>query len=176
MAVSTPVCSNPWLLIGGLMLKLDPEKPAASVVWPETRAPVSKRVLSNTSTALIQDGYIYSAKISGELVCLEARTGNQVWQTNSVTDLKNGSSIHLSPNGDSVLLFTNEGNLIRARLTPQGYVEIARGHLLDGTYAFNGRNVVWPPPSYANRCVLARNDKELVCASLAANLGLAPEH
>ena len=26
----------------------------------------------------------------------------------------------------------------------------------------------WPPPAYANRHVFARNDKELVCASLAA--------
>lgn len=26
------------LLIGGLMLKLDADKPAASVLWPETRA------------------------------------------------------------------------------------------------------------------------------------------
>jgi len=167
MAVSTPVFSDLWLLIGGLMLKLDAEKPAASVLWPENRAP-SKRILSNTSTALLRGGYVYSAKISGELVCLEAGTGNQVWQTNTVTDLKNGSSIHLTPNGDSVLLFTNEGNLIRAQLNPEGYRELGRVHLLDGTYTYNGRRVVWPPPAYANRHVFARNDKELIRASLAA--------
>jgi len=167
MAVSTPVFADPWLLIAGLMLKLDVQKPAVSLVWPDSRV-ATKRVLSNTSTALLQDGYVYSAKISGELVCLEASTGNQVWQTNTVTDLKNGSSIHLTPNGDSVLLFTNEGNLIRARLSPRGYHELARVHLLDGTHPFNGRNVVWPPPAYANRHVFARNDKELICASLAA--------
>jgi len=33
---------------------------------------------------------------------------------------------------------------------------------------FNGRNVVWPPPAYANRHVFARNDKEIIRASLAA--------
>ena len=166
-AVSTPVFSNPWLLIAGMMLKLDPNKPAASMLWPESRS-ISKRILSNTSTPLLQNDYVFSAKTSGELVCLEARTGNQVWQTNTVTDLKNGSSIHLTPNGDSVLLFTNEGNLIRARLSPDGYHELSRVHLLDPTYPFNGRNVVWPPPAYANRHVFARNDKELICASVAA--------
>jgi hypothetical protein len=110
---------------------------------------------------------VFSAKTSGELVCLEAGTGKQVWQTNTVTELKNGSSIHLTRNGDSVLLFTDQGNLIRARLSSGGYHELSRVHLLDPTHPFNGRNVVWPPPAYANRHVLARNDKEIIRAFLA---------
>jgi outer membrane protein assembly factor BamB len=167
MAVSTPVFSNHRLLIAGLMMKLDEDKPVASVLWPETRA-VTKRVLSNTSTALLQADYVFSAKISGELVCLEASTGKEVWQTNTVTSLKNGSSVHLTPNEGSVLLFTDQGNLIRARLSAAGYQELGRVHLLDPTHPFNGRNVVWPPPAYANRHVFARNDKELICASLEA--------
>jgi len=167
MAISTPVFSDPWLLIGGLMLKLDSTKPEESVVWPESRA-LSKRVLSNTSTALLQSGCVYSARISGELVCFEASTGKELWQTNSITDSGNGSSIHITPNADSVLLFTNQGNLIRARLIREGYYELSRAHLLDPIHLFNGRNVVWPPPAYANGHVFARNDKELICASLAA--------
>ena len=166
-AVSTPVFSHNRLLIGGLMLKLDTDKPAASVLWPETRA-LSKRILSNTSTALLQGEYVFSARTSGELVCLEAGTGNSVWQTNTVTSQGNGSSIHLTPNGDSVLLFTDQGNLIRACLSSSGYQEISRVHLLDPIHPFNGRNVVWPPPAYANGRVFARNDKELICASLEA--------
>ena len=167
MAVSTPVFSNPWLLIAGVMLKLDPNKPGASFVWPESRAP-TRRVLSNTSTPLLQGDYVYSAKISGELVCLEAATGKDLWQTNKVTSANNGSSIHLTPNGNSVLLSTDQGNLIRARLTPKGYEELSRTHLIDPIYPYNGRNVVWPPPAYANGHVFVRNDKELICASLAA--------
>ncbi len=167
MAVSTPVFSNHRLLIGGLMIKLDADKPEASMLWPETR-PAMRRILSNTSTALLRGEYVFSAKTSGELICLEASTGKELWQTNTVTSLKNGSSIHLTPNGDSVLLFTDEGNLIRARLSAGGYQEISRTHLIDPTTPFGGRNVVWPPPAYANRHVFARNDHELICASLAA--------
>jgi outer membrane protein assembly factor BamB len=167
VAVSTPVFLNNRLLIGGLMLKLAEDKPAASVLWPENRA-VLKRILSNTSTALLQGDYVFSAKTSGELVCLEADTGKEIWQTNSVTDLKNGSSIHLAPNGDSVFLFTNEGNLIRAHLSSQGYHELSRTHLLEPTSPFNSRKVVWPPPAYANHQVFARNDRLLVCAWLGA--------
>ena len=167
MAVSTPVFANGRLLIAGLMFKLDPDKPAPSVLWPETM-PATRRVLSNTSTALLNGEYVYSAKTSGELACLEAATGKQVWTTNTVTDLKNGSSIHLTPCGDAVFLFTNQGNLIRAQLTPQGYREFGRAHLLDPTSLFGDRKCAWTPPAYANRHVYARNDRELVCASLAA--------
>jgi outer membrane protein assembly factor BamB len=168
MAVSTPVSAKGRLLVGGLMFQLDADQPAASLLWPESGGPVTKRVLSNTSTALLQGDYIFSARTSGELVCLEAGTGKEVWQTNGVTSLKNGSCIHLTPNDGSVLLFTDQGNLIRARLSAEGYRELGRVHLLDPKYPFNGRNVVWPPPAYANGRVFTRNDEELVCASLVA--------
>jgi outer membrane protein assembly factor BamB len=164
--VSTPVFHDNLLLIGGLMLKLDPEKSDASVLWPNTKA-VSRRILSHTSTALLQDDCVFSAKSSGELVCLEAKTGKQVWETGKATDLKNGASIHLTANGDSVFLYTDKGELIRAQLTVKGYKEISRARLLEPTFPFAGRKVAWPPPAYANRQVFARNDKELVCISLA---------
>ena len=167
VAVSTPVFSDGRLLIGGLMLRLDPDKPAASVLWPVGQA-ASKRVLSNTSTALVQGEYVFSARTSGELVCLEAGSGKQVWQTDSVTDLGNGASIHLTPCGEAVFLFTDQGDLIRAQLTPQGYREISRARLLEPTSPFGGRKRAWTPPAYANRHVFARSDQELVCASLAA--------
>jgi len=111
---------------------------------------------------------VYSAKISGELVCLEAATGKQVWATNSVTTMKNGSSIHLTPNGKAVFLFTDRGDLIRAELTPQGCREFSRTHLLEPTSPFGDRKCAWVPPAYANRRIFVRNDAELICASLAA--------
>jgi outer membrane protein assembly factor BamB len=166
-AISTPVFSNGRLLVGGLMFKLDPAKPAASILWPETLAPM-KRILSNTSTALLQGDHVFSARISGELVCLEAGTGKQLWDEKTVTELGNGSSIHITPCGNAVFLFTDRGDLIRAQVTPEGYREISRAHLLDGTSPFGPKKRAWTPPAFANRHVFARNDLELVCASLAA--------
>ena len=165
--VSTPVFSNDRLLLSGLMLKLDAEKPAATVLWPEAKSP-ARTVLSNTSTPLLRGNCVFSARSSGELVCLDAATGKVLWETNSVTDLKGGASIHLTVNGDSVLLFNNRGELIRAQLTAQGYRELGRATVLEPTYPFGGRKVVWAPPAFANHHVFARNEKELVCASLAA--------
>ncbi len=166
-AIPTPVVQSNRLLIGGLMLELNDSQPTAKVIWPESRA-AAKRILSNTSTALLQGDHVYSAKSSGEFVCLEAATGKQVWGTTNVTELKPGASIHLTPNGDSVFLFTDQGNLILARLTPQGYQEISRVHLLEPTSILFAGKFAWVPPVFANRCIFARNDEELVCASLAA--------
>ncbi|MEO6184180.1 MAG: PQQ-binding-like beta-propeller repeat protein [Verrucomicrobiota bacterium] len=166
-SIPTPVAQKNRLLISGLMYELNADQPTAKVLWPESKAP-SKRLLSNTSTAMLRDDYIYSAKSNGELVCLEAGTGNQVWGTTNVTKLQTGASIHLTPNGDATFLFTDEGNLILARLTPGGYREISRLHLLKPTSILFKGKFAWVPPVYANRHVFARNDEELICASLAA--------
>jgi hypothetical protein len=149
------------------MFQLEADKPSASVIWPASKV-VSRRVFSNTSTALFRSDHVYTAKSSGELVCLDASTGNQIWETDKVTDLKSGASIHLTPNGESVLLFTDKGELIRAQLSPAGYREISRVSLVRPTLPFGGRKVTWAPPAYANRHIFVRNGEELICASLAA--------
>ena len=111
---------------------------------------------------------MFSAKMSGGFVCLDASTGKQLWMTDKVTEMVNGTSAHVTPNGDAVFLYTDKGDLIRAQLTSDGYKEISRTQLVEPTYPYAGRKVAWSPPAYANRCVFARNDRELICASLAA--------
>lgn len=167
-SIPTPVVQKNRLLISGLMLELDNNLPDAKVLWPETLAP-SKRLLSNTSTAVLRGDHVFSAKSNGELVCLDAGTGKKVWGATNVTGLKTGASIHLTPNGDSAFLFTDEGNLILSRLTSDGCREISRVHLLEPTSFLGAQKFAWAPPSFANHHVFARNDEELVCASLAAN-------
>lgn len=164
-SVATPVLQGNRLLVSGLMLELSGDPPAAKFLWPENRAP-SRRLLSNTSTALIQGEYIYGARTGGPLVCLEAATGREVWSTNSVTAQRNGASIQITPHRGGFLLFTDEGNLILAELSPAGYREIGRSHLIDPTWPFNGAKFVYAPPAFANRHVFARSEAEIVCASL----------
>jgi outer membrane protein assembly factor BamB len=147
------------------MFELAADKPAAKVLWPVSTAP-ARRILSHTSTALLKDDCVYSAKSSGEFICLDAKTGRQLWLSTDVTELKGGASVHITANGKSELLYTDRGELIRARLTPEGYEEISRAKVLEPTFPFSGRNVAWSPPAYANGHIFARSGKELVCASL----------
>jgi len=165
-SVATPVFQGNRLLVSGLMLDLSADAPR--FLWPENRA-ASKRLLSNTSTALLQGEYLFSIRGTGEFVCLEAATGRQIWATNGLTALKNGASAHITPQGNGFFLFTDEGNLIRAQLSPAGYREISRSHLIDPTWPFGQTKFVYAPPAFANRHVFARSEAEVVCGALEAN-------
>ena len=162
-AVPTPVFAGDRLLLGGLMLKLAADKPGESVLWPEA---ISKRSLSSTSTPMLRGGLVFSAKDKGEFICLDATTGGQLWENKTVTDLTTAATIHITANGDTALIFNDRGELIRARLDADGYHEISRALVITPAYPFGGRKVVWTPPSYANGHIFARNEKEIVCASL----------
>ena len=166
-SVATPVFHRNRLLVSGLMLDLSADPPAAAFLWPAIRVP-SKRILSNTSTPILQGEYIFGAKGWGELVCLEAATGRQIWSTNSLTASKNGASMNITPQGGAFFLFTDEGNLIRAQLSSAGYREISRAHLIDPTWPFLQTKYVYAPPAFSNRHVFARSEAEVVCASLEA--------
>ena len=166
-AVATPVFQDDLLLVSGLMFRLDQNQPAASVLWPEAKA-LSRRILSNMCMPLILGGHVFAGKKTGHLVCLDARTGEPVWETDKATGLVHGATIHLTANGDSVLLFTDQGNLIRARLDGAGYHELSRVHLIEPDYHFGSHQIVWAPLAFADRQVFARNCHELICGSLAA--------
>lgn len=168
-ATATPVCVGDRLLVSGLMFRLAADRPAATVLWPENRG-VTKRVLSNTSTPMFTGDLIFSAMNQGELVCLDPDTGTELWRTDQVTDRKGGASVNLTANGDAVWLYTNRGELIRARLSRLGYEEVSRTKVLSPTQSFGGRKVAWAAPAYANRRIFARSERELVCGSLEAEL------
>jgi len=79
-STASPVREKNSLLISGFMLELSGDGTMSTPVWPKSRA-VARRVLSNTSTPLLKGDHVYSAKSSGELVCLDSHTGEQVWVT-----------------------------------------------------------------------------------------------
>src|SRR5262249_43078758 len=93
------------------------------------------------------------------------------WETFAPTTGKNTRVPHgsafLVKNGDRFFLMSETGDLIIARLSPKGYDEVSRTHLLEPTGTAFGRSEVWSHPALACRCGFARNDKELVCVSLA---------
>jgi outer membrane protein assembly factor BamB len=164
---ATPMQRGDKLLVSGLMFQLESAKPAATVLWPESRS-APKVVLSACSISLLQDGCVFSGKTNGHLVCLDGGDGKTLWDTDQVTGKGQGATIHLTPNGDSALIFTDQGNLIRARLTREGYQQLSRVHVVDPVQPFAGHKIIWPPPAYANGHIFIHNGSELVCASLTS--------
>jgi len=123
-------------------------------------------------TPFVEGGHIYGVCSYGQLRCLKAETGERVWETLQATthDGKPArwANAFLIKNGERFFVANEKGDLIIAKLSPEGYQELSRVHLLEPTGTAAGRDVVWSHPAFANRCVYARNDKELICVSLAA--------
>jgi hypothetical protein len=157
---------------GTLAVKLAADRPAATVGWrSKSNNPIKPDVLHAVmTTPAIKDGHLYGVCAMGELRCLKAATGERVWETlKAVTGEKAFcGTAFIVEQGDRYFLFNDQGELIIARLTPKGYDEVSRARLLKPTQETRGRTIVWSHPAFANRCVYARNDAEIVCASLAA--------
>ena len=175
MSIPTPLKSGDRLFLtsfynGSLMLRIANDTP--EMIWESKK--VSEKdtdgLHSVMATPLIQDGYIYSPCSYGQFRCLKEETGERIWETFAPTSGKSErwGNAFVVKNGARAFIFSEKGDLIIAKLTPEKYDEISRAHLIDPVNRDPGRFVVWSHPAFANRCVYARNDKEIVCVSLAA--------
>jgi hypothetical protein len=106
----------------------------------------------------------------GELRCLDARTGDRVWQCDAAVGGNLGLFGHafLIQHEDRTFIWNDQGELILTRLTPRGCETISRAKLLDTSERTRGRDILWCHPAFANRCLYVHNGKELICVSLAA--------
>jgi outer membrane protein assembly factor BamB len=177
IGVATPVVEKDRVFFtsfydGSLLLRLPADQPAVEKVWQ-----IAGRDERNTdalhsiiSTPIFQDGYIYGVDSYGELRCLDAADGRRLWEDLSATPKARWSTIHFVRNHDRDWLFNERGELIIAQLSPAGYKEISRASLLEPTLdqLRQRGGVCWSHPAFANRHIFARNDKELVSASLEA--------
>ena len=66
-----------------------------------------------------------------------------------------------------IQLYEDGELLLLDQLNPEGHNIAGRWQLLDPTSSSFGRKVVWSHPAFARKCVFARNDKEIICVSLA---------
>jgi outer membrane protein assembly factor BamB len=166
---------------GPMMLELSADKPEAKLLWrgssnSELRTDKLHAIMS---TPVLEGDYIYGVCSYGQLRCLKMKTGERVWEsleaTGSTGDTGRQSdrwkNAFIVKQGGRYFLANETGDLIIAELKPDGYHELSRAHLLEPTTPEAGRPVVWSHPAFANRCVYMRNDKELICASLAAGAG-----
>ena len=177
MAIMAPRQSGDFLFAGGhnrrsVGLKLDRSKPAATRIWQGSRtlglAPVS-------GTPFVQDGVAYGIDGDGIFRAVRMPTGERLWGTakpvNGQDDDRRGpkeGATFVTRNGGRFFIFGENGDLVIARLSPERYEELSRVHLLDPVGVGLGRSVVWSHPAYAQKCIFARNDREIVCVSLAA--------
>ncbi len=177
ISVATPVVQNNRLLVtsfydGAMMFHLPPDRLAIELLWHKIGLDEqhTEGLHSIISTPLLQGDYAYGVDSYGELRCLDANTGERVWESMAAVPRARWSTIHFVTQADKVWMFNERGELLITRLSPRGFDEISRAKLIEPTtrqLAQRG-GVCWAHPAFANRHVLARNDEELVSASLAA--------
>lgn len=175
MSIMAPRLAGDILLVGGynnrsLGLKLDATRPAATTIWQGGRG---KGLAPVSGTPYVEEGIAYGIDSDGMFRAVRVASGERLWETNlPVTGDEDRrapeGACFVTKNGSRFFLFGESGDLVIARLTPQKYEEISRAKLLEPTSRGIGRMVVWSHPAYAQRCVFARNDKEIVCASLSS--------
>ena len=164
----------------GALYGLADAEPAATLIW---RGEPKSAVYCANSTPFIAGDTLYGCDCdTGALTAVALDDGRRLWESRVPTTGGDRRAPHGTaflvrqevpvagdpPGATRVWIFSETGDLVLARLSPEKYVELGRMHLLDPTNECFGRDVVWSHPAFAGGCIFVRNDRELVCVSAAA--------
>jgi outer membrane protein assembly factor BamB len=181
MTVMTPVLDGQRLLVssfreGARLFLLDQTKPGATLLWKgnSTSEVDTDTIHALINTPVIDGDYIYGVDSYGEMRCLNADTGERVWESlDAVKEKARWAAAFFVKNHDRYFINNDRGELIIATLGPEGFNEISRTELITPTHPTARRRqrgaVHWSHPAYANQHIVTRNDNEIIRASLAKN-------
>ena len=172
--IMSPVRSEQFIYVGGysnksLLVELAADGSSAQPVWRDRAqhglSPINVQPYVNDKT-------MYGFDQNGHLYAVELPSGKRLWDTTEPVSKRPANSgtafiVRQGTEGDRYWLFNDSGDLIIAELTPAGYKEIDRTHLINPTNTAFGRDVVWCMPAFANRRLYVRNDNECICVDLA---------
>lgn len=173
--IMSPARSGNHMFVGGyssktLMVELADDKPGAEMLW---RDQAQHGISPINVQPHVVDGTMYGFDQNGQLYAVEIPSGKRLWNTPApVSERPSGSGtafiVRHGDTGNRYWLFNDSGDIIMANLTPAGYEEIDRAHVIEPTNIAFGRDVVWCMPAFANKRMYVRNDVECICVDLAA--------
>ncbi|MEZ6137516.1 MAG: PQQ-binding-like beta-propeller repeat protein [Pirellulaceae bacterium] len=156
---------------GSMMVELSEDGLSSELLWravgPDEQHTESLHAMIGTS--ILDGDYVYGVDSYGEFRCLDAKTGERIWEDQTAVPRSRWATIHMVRQADRVWMFNERGDLLIAKLSPQGLEILDRAHLIDPTRVqLNKREgVCWSHPAFAEKSVFARSDEKLVRASLA---------
>ncbi|MBS0208295.1 MAG: PQQ-like beta-propeller repeat protein [Planctomycetes bacterium] len=168
VSIATPIYQQGLVFVAGYWqgskaIRLGPARNDAGLAWEDT-----KLLRGLMSQPLYRDGHVYLLDKQFGLTCFELATGTKKWDDkNEMTPRGRNPQAELVwlNDSDRAIILNAEGELILARLTPEGYHEQSRTKIIGPT---------WAHPAFAGRHVYARDDSELVCVELPVADGATP--
>jgi outer membrane protein assembly factor BamB len=178
VTIATPRISGDRIFLtsfyhGSQLLEITNHPFGARIVWDRhstSQSGFDQGLHSVITTPVWNGEYIYGICGGGELRCLDARTGDRLWESDAAVGGAPGlfASAFFVQQEDRVFIWNDHGELILGRLTPEGFGQISKAKLLDTSENTRGRDILWCHPAYANRRVYVHNGKEMICVELAA--------
>ncbi|MFY9253403.1 MAG: PQQ-binding-like beta-propeller repeat protein [Fuerstiella sp.] len=168
--IMSPIVMGEHLYVAGysnksLLLKLDKEKPRATEVWRDKR-----NIICPVNVQPFPVGNVlYGFDQKGVMRAIQLPDGERLWETQDVIGKRPAGSetAFLVQHEDHFWLFNELGELIIAKIAPEGYTEIDRFKVIEQSNLAFGRDVVWSMPAFANKHAYIRNDNEIICVDLA---------
>jgi outer membrane protein assembly factor BamB len=122
-------------------------------------------------TSIVEEDLVFGTDSYGEFRCLDAKTGDRIWEDNTAVPRARWATIHMVRQADRVWMFNERGELMITKLSKQGLQILSRSKLIEPTRDQLGQRggVCWSHPAFAEKSIFARNDKQLVRVSLEAS-------
>jgi len=178
IGIATPVTSGDSLFVtsfydGSVMLRTPKDRVGYELLWKrvgrsEQDTDALQSIISNP---IFVGDHIYGVDSYGEFRCLDAKTGDRLWEDQTLVKRNRWATIHMVQRGNWVWMFNEQGELLLTQLSPAGVTVLSRTSVIAPTQiqlTRRGEGVCWAAPAFANRCIYVRSDNELVCCSLAA--------
>jgi outer membrane protein assembly factor BamB len=170
----TVLLSSFWW--GSKLLRLQPGDAAPEIVWETERESDTRTTHLNSlmCTPVLRDGHFFGVCSYGQLRGLHWETGARRWENLEIIgggkEVRWGTAFLTQIGGsDRFLCFTEKGELLILRLTPENCEVISRAAVIEPDCPdVKDRKVVWTHPAYAGRRAFVRNNSMIRCLDLGA--------
>ncbi len=178
IGIATPTLDSERMFVssfydGSLMISVPKDELKSSVIWRAVGRDEQNTAALHAmiGTPILDGEFVYGVDSYGQMRCLNALTGERVWEDLSAVPKARWATIHMvrQANTDAVWMFNERGELLIANVTPTGLKILDRTQLIEPTKTQLPQRggVCWSHPAFAEKSIFVRNDKRIVKASLA---------
>ena len=178
IGIATPVYDGERIFVssfydGSLLVSAPKDKLTSTEIWRAIGKDEQNTAALHAmiGTPILDGKHIYGVDSYGEMRCLDAQTGERVWEDLKAVPKERWSTIHMvrQANTDRIWMFNERGELLIANLSPTGLNILDRCQLIEPTKAQLPQRggVCWSHPAFAEKSIFIRNDNRIVRASLA---------